>query len=492
MIYQIFPERFAIGKPFDIKTKLEQPAYQRIGFERHATWHDEPTGGNDFFGGDLRGIIDHLDYIRDLGAEAVYLTPIFTAYSNHKYDTVDYQTVDPMFGDNAVLCELIDSVHKRGMRLILDAVFNHVGTEHAWFQAARRNEKPYRDFFTFLADGKYLSWWGYDTLPELRIEHPLLAQLLYRDPDSVLQSWLARGLDDWRFDAALDLGVDSVADIRRTIGPRFPQARLIGEVLSFASEYCAGERHFHGVMNYWFRYATVGWLQSTVSTRTYVQAITDYYERYGHEAALRSWNILSTHDTPRLRSQLPDDATRQLALVLQFTLPGEPLVYYGEENGMEGGEDPKNRRTMRWDEKDWNQPTRDFYRKLVEIRKSRRELREGKLRVLGEYLDGDAVAFVRYTEVPNQEALVVVNKSKQPLRQRLLVPHTFFEPKLWFKNLLAPEQHIQFLYASFLQLDIPPETAVIFVPDDGFILPNDSKGNNYEYFKPRILGANLP
>jgi glycosidase len=125
-------------------------------------------------------------------ADAVYLTPIFTAYSNHKYDTVDYQSVDPMFGDESVLGELIDELHKRGMRLIMDAVLNHVGTEHPWFQAAKRGEVPYRDFFTFFADGKYLCWWGYDRLPELRIEHPLIARMLYRDPDSVLQRWLAR------------------------------------------------------------------------------------------------------------------------------------------------------------------------------------------------------------------------------------------------------------------------------------------------------------
>ena len=256
MIYQIFPERFAIGKPNDIQTKLAQPAYQRDGYTRHANWDEEPSGGRDFFGGDLRGVIDHLDYLQDLGAEAVYLTPIFTAYSNHKYDTVDYQ-VDPMFGDGRVLQELIDGLHQRGMRLIMDAVLNHVGTEHPWFQAARRGERPYRDFFTFLADGKYLCWWGYDTLPELRIEHPVLARLLYRDPDSVLQRWLARGVDDWRFDTALDLGLDAAADIRGAIAERFPRARLIGEVLSFGSEFCAGQRHFHGVMNYWFRYATL-------------------------------------------------------------------------------------------------------------------------------------------------------------------------------------------------------------------------------------------
>src|SRR5208337_645106 len=125
-------------------------------------------------------------------------------------------------------------------------------------------------------------------------------------------------------------------------------------------------------------------------------------------------------------------------------LPGEPLVYYGEENGMDGGDDPQNRRTMRWEERAWNQTIRGFYQKVVGIRRSRRELREGALLMLGEYIDGDAVAFLRHTEVPNQEALVVVNKSKQRLQQRILVPHTHLEPQLWFKNLLAPDQFVQF------------------------------------------------
>ena len=490
MIYEIFPERFAIGKPMDIRTKLSQPVYQRDGFVRHASWLDAPTGGNDFFGGDLQGIIDHLDYLKDLGAEAIYLTPIFKAYSNHKYDTVDYATIDPMFGDDNALGELIDQLHARGMKIILDAVLNHVGDQHLWFQAAHRGEVPYRDFFTFTPDNKYVCWWGYDSLPELRLEYPLVARLLYKDSDSPLQRWLDRGLDGWRFDAAIDLGLGVTEDIRTTIQQRFPDAVLIGEVLSFGSEFC-GPGRLHGVMNYWFRYATLGWLQGTVGTRAYVRAVSDYYSHYGHDAAIRSWNILSTHDTPRLRNQLPRWEDRRLALVLQFTLPGEPLVYYGEENGMDGGEDPNNRRPMDWEGSTWNADTRDFYRTLVAIRKSRRELREGQLLMLSDYLDGDAVAFVRHTDVPNEETLVVVNRGKTRLQQRLLVPHTHFDPRLWFKNLLAPDQHLQFVEVSFA-LDLPPQSAAIFVPNDGFRLPNGGTGTNYKYFKPRILGANWP
>ena len=158
---------------------------------------------------------------------------------------------------------------------------------------------------------------------------------------------------------------------------------------------------------------------------------------------------------------------------------------------MEGANDPENRRTMRWEEATWNKRIRAQYKKLIEIRRSRRELREGKLLLLDEYLDGDAVAFVRYTEVPNQETLVVVNKGKQRLQQRLLVPHSYFEPRLWFNNLLAPDQYVQ-VYMASLQLDLPPESAAIYVPDDGHLLPSGSKATNYAFFKPRILGGNRP
>jgi alpha-glucosidase len=475
VIYQIFPERFAIGKPLDSQTKLAQPAYQRAGYTRHAKWDEEPTGGSDFFGGDLRGVIDHLDYLQDLGAEAVYLTPIFTAYSNHKYDTVDYQSVDPMFGDEHVLGELIDGLHQRGMRLIMDAVLNHVGTEHAWFQAARRDEKPYRDFFTFLADGKYLCWWGYDTLPELRLEHPLLARLLYRDPDSILQRWLARGLDDWRFDAALDVGLGPAADIRSALAERFPRACLIGEVLSFGSEFCAGQRHFHGVMNYAPTSAPSPIITSATATRRRSARGTSSPRttRRGSATSCRMAPLGSSRSS--CNSPCPASRSSITARKMAWTA-AKTRSTAGPCAGKKGTGTNRSAASTK---------------QLVEIRRSRRELREGGLLMLGEYLDGDALAFVRHTEVPNQEALVVVNKSKQRLQQRLLVPHTHFEPKLWFKNLLAPDQHLQFYMASF-ELDLPPESAAIYVPDDGHILPSGSTATNYAYFKPRILGANWP
>ena len=208
MLYQIFPESFAIGKPYDITAKLALPAYQRADYVRHQSWDETPTGEKDFFGGDLNGIIDNLDYIKDLGATGIYLTPVFSARTNHKYNTHDFNTIDPMFGDKQALITLIEGTHDRGIRLTMDAVLNHVGKDSEWFARALRNEHPYKDFFTFLPNGTYQCWWGFDNLPELRLEHPLLRRLLWGDESSILQSWLSLGLDDWRFDAALDLGLD--------------------------------------------------------------------------------------------------------------------------------------------------------------------------------------------------------------------------------------------------------------------------------------------
>jgi alpha-glucosidase len=258
--------------------------------------------------------------------------------------------------------------------------------------------------------------------------------------------------------------------------------------MSFGADYCADGLHFHGVMDYWFRSAVLGWFDGSVTTRAFTRAVGDYYVRYGHEASLRSWNVLSTHDTPRLRSILPDAADRELAVILQFTLPGEPVVYYGEENGMEGGPDPDNRRPMQWAQSSWDQRTRAFYRKIGELCAIRRELREGRLILLDDYLDPQAraIAYIRHTEVPNQESLVVVNRGETVLEQRLLLPHTQYFPTLRLTNLLAPDatpDQVECRQGS-VQLRLPAKTAAIYVPVDN--------APNYSFFKPRMLGPNWP
>jgi alpha-glucosidase len=482
LIYEIFPDRFAIGKPRDSTSKLALPAYQSQGMIRSA-WSDLPRGENDFFGGDLRGILDHLDYVQGLGATGLYLTPIFTAPSNHKYDTLDYFTIDPQFGDDAALKDLIAELHRRGMKLTMDAVFNHVGEKNPWFLAAQRGERPYRDFFTFDAGGGYDCWWGFSSLPELRLDNPLLQELLFRGSGSVLQRYLGWGVDGWRFDTALDLGLGIGSAMREAVGTRFPDATLIGETMAFGAEWVR-RGHFHGVMNYYLRDALMAWLGGSISARQMSRALSDYYDGYGHEGSVASWNVLSTHDTARLRTLLPDDRQRALAIVSQFTLPGEPVVYYGEEIGMEGGEDPDCRRPMIWDEARWDARTLALYKKLAALRSSRPELREGRLIVLGDRLDGNAIAYLRHTDVPNQTSIVIINAGKTRLQQQLFIPYSHLYATLPLKDAIESGPRIR-VDKCAIAIDLPPESAAIYVPDDV-----DRK--NYTFFKPRNLGSAWP
>ena len=478
--YQIFPDRFAIGKPHTSESKLALPMYHNPGCSRRR-WDEmpeNPSRGKDFFGGDLAGISDRLDYIQDLGVTALYLTPIFIAPSNHKYDTTDFFTIDPQFGGEKALKQLIRELKRRKMRLILDAVLNHVSDSHPWFLAARRGEKPYKDFFTFQKSGEYECWRGHRHMPELNLANEALQKLLFRGKNSVLQKYLEMGVDGWRFDVAVDVGLRTVREMRKVIRQRFPDAVLLGEVMCYAGDWCNNEQVFHGVMNYYFRDAVLGWLRGEVSARQ-MNHVGEYHDGYSHAGAIRSWNMLSSHDTPRLRRTIQDTAQRRLAVVAQFTLPGVPFLYYGEEIGMDGGHDPDCRRPMIWDEKRWDKETLEFYKRIIEIRQSHPALRRGRLTVLGQKLDGDALVFLRHTDKINEVALVAINNATQPLRQIVFTPHSHLYHALPMKNLLEPSQVVN-MEAGNLKLDIPARSAAIFVPDD-------TRLPNYKFFKPRNL-----
>jgi alpha-glucosidase len=478
--YQIFPDRFAIGKPHTSESKLALPVYHNPG-QTQRGWDEmpeNPSRGKDFFGGDLTGIVDHLDYIQGLGVTALYLTPIFIAPSNHKYDTTDFFTVDPQFGGEKALKQLIRELKRRKMRLILDAVLNHVSDSHPWFQAAKRGEKPYKSFFTFLTSGEYECWRGHRHMPELNLSNEALQKLLFRGKNSVLQKYLGMGIDGWRFDVAVDVGLRTVGEMRKVIGQRFPDAVLLGEVMCYAGDWCNNDQVFHGVMNYYFRDAVLGWLGGEVSARQMNHA-GEYHDGYSHAGAIRSWNMLSSHDTPRLRWTIEDTAQRRLAVIAQFTLPGVPFLYYGEEIGMNGGHDPDCRRPMIWDEKHWDRETLEFYKRIIEIRQTHPALRRGKLTTLGQRLDGDALVFLRHTDKINEVALVAINNATQPLRQIVFTPHSHLYHALPMKNLLEPSQVVN-MEAGNLKLDIPGRSAAIFVPDD-------TRLPNYKFFKTRNL-----
>jgi alpha-glucosidase len=478
VVYQIFPERFAIGGGLSSRDKLADPAYDLPGAVKR-DWDDttlNQSWGQQFFGGDLDGITSRLDYLADLGVTGVYLTPIFPAPSNHKYDATDFFSVDAMFGGEAALQRLIQALHARGMSLTLDAVLNHVSDQHPWFLAARAGDPAKRDWFTFRDDGSYLCWQDYGPMPELNLSNPAVRDVLYRRPDSLVQHWLARGVDNWRFDVAQDVGIPVAQELSSIVGARFPQAGLLGELNGFSGSWFEAGGGFQGMMNYWYRTATLAWLAGEIGSVQMNHAIKDARMGYGLKGLLCSWNMLSSHDTPRLITSLGDAEKARLALLMQFTLPGVPLVYYGEEIGMEGGADPDCRRTMRWDPAQWNHAQRDWVKRLVTIRQTNPALQYGEVTVLGDRLDGNALVFLRHTTVPGEEALVIVNNADEPLRARLMLPYSHWYDGVPLRDALgaAPDTRVQ---AASVRLDIAPRSGAIYQAAD----PH----THYTYFKPR-------
>lgn len=470
IVYQIFPERFAIGQPHTSVSKLAQPAYQRPGnFTKN--WDELPATtseqlanpGQGFYGGDLQGVIDKLDYLQALGVTTLYFTPIFEAPSNHKYDAVDFFRIDPMFGDEATLRRLIAELEARGMGLILDAVLNHVNHGHPWFLAAQRGEQPYRDWFSFDAQGRHQCWWGHEYLAELNLDNEALQQVLFKGPDSFLAHYLDMGISGWRFDTAQDLGQKTARRIRAAIAPRYPQAELLGELMSYAGGWIDGTG-YTGMMNYYFREAMLAWLAGDIGHRQANLAMREYYEGYGHKGSLHSWLMLSSHDTMRLRTAIPDVRLRQLALAAQFTLPGIPLLYYGEENGMEGGNDPDCRRPMVWDEARWERPMRDFVQQLVALRQTLPALQHGKLMMLGDKQDGNALIFLRHSDVPGEVALVVLNLGDQPLKQLVFVPYPHLYNSVPLQDRLDASREPIKMGGGCVWVEAPAKGAALYTP----------------------------
>ncbi|NTU42156.1 MAG: hypothetical protein HGA78_03720, partial [Nitrospirales bacterium] len=360
----------------------------------------------------------------------------------------------------------------------------------------------------------YQSWRGYKHMPELNLENEELQGFLFRNKNSVLQKYLSMEVDGFRFDAANDLGRRAIRNIREALKDKFPHAVFIGEVTNYGGDWIDKENKYHGVMNYYFHGALTAWVFGCISSLQMNYMVDEYYKGYGEEGARCSWNILSSHDTPRLKTMLDkDDKARELAVVAQFTLPGVPFIYYGEEIGMEGGPDPDCRRPMVWEEEKWDKKTWNFYKALITIRKSRRELREGKCVMLSHKMmpnfimkpgcecEADVLAFLRYTEKINQISLVVLNRSQSYFIGKLFIPHSHLYDGLHLKDKLqeelnslslkdkppqgSPHQtpfHVhEMKTGGGIDLTIPGRSAVILVTDD-------TQYRDYKFYKPRNLG----
>ncbi|RMH30212.1 MAG: hypothetical protein D6691_01600 [Candidatus Hydrogenedentota bacterium] len=458
LIYEIFVDRFAN----DDGDSPQLPPTSGPSYSVHA-------------GGTLRGVVRRLEHIRRLGADAIYLTPIFRAPSNHKYDVACYDEVDPRFGGDAAFNELVTECRKHGLGLILDGVFNHLGREHPWFRKASADaECPEARYFLWLDHpNEYECWQSHGTLPELNLEHPDVQAALVTADNSVVRQWLRRGATGWRLDCANDLGPEMCRLITQTTQEENACDGTIGEVMAYAEDF-ARAGCLTGVMNYYFRSTVLALLSGEINA---AQAATNFkrmVKSYDREVLLKSWNILASHDTPRLATLFPNRAQRKLAFCLAFAFCGVPMVYYGEEVSLRGERDPDNRRPMIWDENQWDEDLLGFIRRLAQLRAQSRALRMGTYVSLPQPAFPSVLAFARVAEHPADTFVLLANASDQEVQGRFFAPVTHLFDSLPLRDALEPNR-ITHMEGGSLRLSLGPW-------DVAMLRPEDSRQPRYSYF----------
>jgi cyclomaltodextrinase len=447
VFYQIFPDRFATSARVAKPGPLEP-------------WDTPPTN-HGFKGGDLLGIVEHLDYLQQLGVNAVYLTPIFASASNHRYHTYDYYSVDPVLGGDAALRELLDRAHDRGMRVVLDGVFNHSGRGFWPFHHILENgvQSPYLDWFhvdedairsrglqaypnrdfmrrmeqdTVVGVGDrsrrhlgYKAWWDLPALPKLNTDNAHMREHLL----GAAEHWLRFGIDGWRLDVAEEIDAGFWREFRSRVRAVNPDAYIVAEIWREKPEWVTGDT-FDALMNYPLVEALLSFVaarhldMSVVSTQheysQFVRPIggVDFAARLDHLVTMYApanvaalLNLLGSHDTPRYLTVAGRDiASLKLALLATMTLPGAPCIYYGDEIGMEGRQDPDCRRAFPWDESRWNSDLLDFTRATVALRHEHAALRHGQFNIAA--ATDQAVAYARSDD--NETMIVVLNAGDAP------------------------------------------------------------------------------
>lgn len=390
--YQIFPDRFAIGS--------HHPAPAGA-----VPWDAQPSP-TDTFGGNLAGIVEHLDDLHQLGVTLLYLTPIFTAGSNHKYDTADYYAIDPQFGTEDDLRQLVQGAHDRGMRVILDAVFNHCGATFQPFQdaIAQGRMSPYWDWFFITGDQIDVAAVNYETfanavatMPKLNVSNPAVEAYLLE----AATHWIrALDIDGWRLDVANEVDHVFWRKFRTAVKTAKPDALVLGEVWHDSLPWLRGDQ-FDGVMNYLFREACLRFfVHRDLSAQSFAEQLTGLYHRYPEPAQRCMFNLLGSHDTARILT-LADGRWQDVALasVFQFTMPGIPMIYYGDEVGMVGGTDPDCRRGMLWHPARQHPHLPDLIRQLAHLKTTEPAL--GGAGFAFVHADEDVIEFARWQDDTN-------------------------------------------------------------------------------------------
>ena len=429
IFYQIFPDRFARS------ATVPKP--------RHLDAWGAPPTYHGYQGGDLIGVVERLDYLVDLGVNAIYFTPVFQSACNHRYHTHDYEKVDPMLGGTPALRTLIDAAHDRGIRVVLDGVFNHASRGFFPFHDILENgpNAAYLDWFTVKdyplhaydpeKSPNYQAWWGLPALPKFNTDCPEVREFLW----GIGRKWIEFGIDGWRLDVPNEIDDDEFwREFRRRVRAANPDAYIVGEVWTDSQRWLKGDM-WDAVMNYQFTRACIAFFigedvdevnlrktslfpvgqPSAEVFRRNVERLLGLYHSNVNAVML---NLLGSHDMARFVSLAKGDySALRLATLFQMTYPGAPSIYYGDEIGMAGGHDPANRGAFPWHQTDtWNNDLLHEFQRLIALRRARPSLRRGSFRFL--WAKGQTVAYIR--QLGLEATIVALNAGLQ--RERLDLP----------------------------------------------------------------------
>lgn len=450
VFYQIFPDRFAnCSKANDPKTM--------------AAWTDAPKYFNRY-GGDIAGVRQHLDYLNGLGINGVYFNPVMAAPSNHRYDPADYYRIDPEFGTNAEFARLASDLHSRNIRVVLDQIFDHCGTTFGPFADLLQFQKEsrYQDWFTVKSwpvqvqeDPPYVAWFGFPSMPKLNLSNPATKDYLFGSVDYWMQY---AKLDGWRLDVANEVPQPFWREFRTRVKANNPQAWIIGEEWGDANAWLKGDQ-WDASMNYPFRFAVLnGIAKGQGSASQLVESLLNNYRMYAPQVSRAQLNMLSSHDTARFITEAGGNAKRAaLGAYVQFTWPGTPSIYYGEELGMLGGADPENRRGMEWNRVTRQNELLPVYSKLAYLKTHLPVLALGEPEALPGDDSQNVAAYGRRTN--NDFLVVLLNRGGKAARLNLTVPqdhrsHTFLNCMSGIS--IKPTK-------GRIQIEIPPLNAKVLV-----------------------------
>jgi neopullulanase len=467
VFYQIFPDRFArsasVPKPSNLQSWGSAPTYH--GYQ----------------GGDLIGVIEHLDHLTALGVNAIYFNPVFRSGSNHRYHTHDYYQVDPMLGGNEALRALLDAAHARDIRVVLDGVFNHASRGFFQFHDILENgaESAYLDWFTVLDwplhpygsnQPNYTAWWGNSALPKFNTATPAVRNFLFE----VARHWVEFGIDGWRLDVPSEIDDDVFwREFRKVVKAANPDAYIVGEIWGDAARWLQGDQ-FDAVMNYPLGRAALGFFAADtldpgyrpggfrvqpMQARAFAAEVDHILAQYAWPITLAQLNLLDSHDTARFLYQAGGDVSAlKLALLFLIAAPGAPCIYYGTEIGMTGGPDPDCRRAFPWDPGAWDQDLLTWTRKAVALRHAHPALRSGSFTCL--YAADGLYALGRRHEADS--AVAVFNAGRLPAA--LTFDVTGFLPDGAYLDALSGLTG-RVSGGRLRSLPLPPRSAAVFAPE---------------------------